>query len=184
VATRGAGRAANGNSLHTMVGAQRTYSSHEAAQRYAVHLASCDAAAAPGKRMLVSFKICACQASMAWLTALPTACALSSRMRRPAGNAAPARHLTAASQCGLDAAAPRPPRQKTATTRWSALWCRGRPQCTMTSYPGFCAGSSTVSEGPPCWNHRCDDCPASRLGPLLPERASRSWEQREACSWR
>jgi hypothetical protein len=69
-------RAVDDNSLRTMVSAQRTYSRHEAAQRYAALLASCDAATIPGKRMLARLRSCACQASAAWLTALPTARAL------------------------------------------------------------------------------------------------------------
>jgi hypothetical protein len=44
--------------LCTTVGVQRAYSCHEAAQRYAAFLASCDAAAVPGKRMLARLQSC------------------------------------------------------------------------------------------------------------------------------
>jgi hypothetical protein len=70
------------------------------------------------------------------------------RSSRRQCSTASASHHCQPMQLASDAAAPRSPRQKTATRRWCALQYRGRPQCALTSSQRFCARSSTVPELP------------------------------------
>jgi hypothetical protein len=59
-----------------MVGVQRAYHRHEAAQRFAPLLALCHSSTVHGKRMLARLRSWLARASASRLTALPTACAL------------------------------------------------------------------------------------------------------------
>ena len=69
-------RAADAASMPTIAQAQRTCGRQVAAKRYEALLASYNAASGDGRRALARLRSCACHASAAWLTVLPTSRAL------------------------------------------------------------------------------------------------------------
>jgi hypothetical protein len=144
-------RAVDDNSLHTTVGAQRVYSRHQAAQRYAALLASCDAATVSGKRMLARLLMPSIR--LAWLTALPMARALelkdeefrATMQHRLGISPLPANAVGLRCCCTT---------VTTAEDGGHAIVCtavQGKAIMRMTFYSGFCAGASTVPEWPPRW---------------------------------
>jgi hypothetical protein len=155
--------------MPTIARAQGTFGRHMAQYHFDTLLESVDAATVAGQKTLPRLRSCACQASAAWLTALPIAPALGLKdaefrtaMQHRLGMS-PLPHNMVGIRCACAAV----PSADNSDHAMTCTCVKGKATMRHDILKGICAGPSTVQELRPRWSRHCAGCRAWRPGPMV-----------------